>query len=98
MFRITIENDAVTERSGEKNGRKWHMRTQVAWCRMPSKPHPVEITITLQDNQAAFPRGEYTLGAESAWVTKFGELRLDLSKIQKAAPAASRPASVGQAV
>lgn len=82
MIKIVIKDAAVTERSGTKNGRQWHMRTQVAWAQLQSKPYPVEIQITLSDQQPAFAVGEYSLGADTAWVTKYGEIRLDLAKMK----------------
>jgi hypothetical protein len=93
VIKVLVKDPAVTERSGTKAGRNWHMRTQQAWAQLPSKPYPTEITITLNDSQAAFPVGDYVLDASSAWVTKYGDLRLDLAKMRPVQPAAAGPRS-----
>jgi hypothetical protein len=87
MIRVLVKDAAVSDRSGTKNGKPWHMRTQVAWAQLPAKPYPVEISITLQGEQAAFAIGEYELGAECVWVSRYGELQFDIGKMK----AVSRP-------
>ena len=88
MVKIQVKDPSVTERSGNKAGRAWHMRTQSAWAYLPSKPFPVEVSITLSDSQAAFAAGDYVLDGRAAWVGKYGELNFDLSKMQPIVAAA----------
>jgi hypothetical protein len=82
LIKVVVKDGAVITRSGTKNGKDWSMNTQHAWAQLPSKPYPVEIQITLAKNQSAFPVGEYIVDASAAWVSKFGDLHLDLNKMK----------------
>jgi len=82
LIKVVVKDATVTNRSGTKNGKDWSMDTQHAWAQLPSKPYPLEIQITLGKGQAPFPAGDYIVDASTAWVSKFGDLHLDVSKMK----------------
>jgi hypothetical protein len=82
MFKVTVKSAEVTDRSGVKAGRPWRMVTQSAWVQLPGKPFPVEVTITLRDGQVPFAPGDYVLDASAGWVSRYGNLELDLAKLK----------------
>jgi|GEM_PF-4368687 len=87
MIRISVKDSGVTDLVGKaaKTGRDYHIRKQMAWAYLPNKPFPVEVAINLELNQAAFQPGEYVLDGSAAYVTRYGALELDMSKIKPAA-------------
>jgi hypothetical protein len=82
LIKVVVKDPTASNRSGTKNGKDWSMDTQHAWVHLPSKPFPVEIQITLGRGQHAFAVGDYVVDASTAWVSKFGDLRLDVSKMK----------------
>jgi hypothetical protein len=74
-MKVIIENSTVNERSGNKNGRNWTMRTQDGRLQSPYLAGRIELT--LNDNQPAYQPGEYELDLEkSLEIGSFGSLRV----------------------
>lgn len=61
-MKVVIESEHVNERSGNKNGRNWSMRTQDA--RLMGEYVAGRIELTLGDNQPAYAVGTYELDLE----------------------------------
>lgn len=97
MIRIEIKDQTVSTRNGNTRGRDWTIRSQDAWAHTHSRngnlnPYPEKISINLEDGQAPYAPGHYTLAPQSLYVGDFGRLSLGrpvLSPVQaKAAQAA----------
>jgi hypothetical protein len=74
-MKVIIENSTANERSGNKNGRNWTMRTQEARLQSPMLAGRIELT--LRDNQAPYVAGEYDLDLEkSLEIGNFGTLMM----------------------
>jgi hypothetical protein len=63
-MKVIIENSTVNERSGNKNGRNWTMRTQEARLQSPLLAGRIELT--LRDGQQPYSPGEYDLDLEKS--------------------------------
>lgn len=82
-LRIEVKSDAVETRSGtSKNGKPYSIRSQTAYAYTYEqngnpKPFPERISLNLEDNQQAYPVGNYALDLEkSIYVGDFGRLSL----------------------
>lgn len=97
-MRVLIKEAHVEEkrgqyRTGRNVGNEYVIRKQSGWIDT-GKSFPVEVTIELDRDQAAFPVGEYVITPKCFYVAKFGELKVDLKHMQPA-KAAVAPARVG---
>lgn len=79
MLRIVVKSTEVQSRSGnaKRSGKPYTMRTQHAWVDL-GKAFPQEVRITLGDEQAPFPVGEYTLSPQCFLLNQWGELGVSL--------------------
>lgn len=86
MIIVEVEDTAINTKSGEKNGKPWSMRFQQITFNghyvegFPSK-HPRESTIQLEDGQAPYPVGRYTLASDSYFFGDFGRFTLGRIKL-----------------
>lgn len=83
MIKIEVSSTAehVKEGISTKSGKPYRIREQSAYAHIHNqdgtpKPHPVEIRLTLDDNQPPYPAGLYTLAPESLYVGGFGSLQI----------------------
>lgn len=76
MLNIEIKSTELRQKAGtgKKSGKAYSFREQSAWAHLPGKPYPVEIVLTRNDNEPAYPVGMYTLSPESLYVDGFGAL------------------------
>ncbi len=56
----------INERSGNKNGRDWNIRTQGIWLYQPNSKFPIQIDFMLQEEIRAYSSGEYYLDLDTA--------------------------------
>lgn len=79
MLKITVfkENENVQERHIEARADKpaRTIRSQVAYVHLGGK-FPVEMSLNLDDGQAAYPAGEYEVQPESFQVNQYGSLEI----------------------
>ena len=66
MIKIEVASNEVNERSGirVKDGTKWSMRTQEIFVDCGDK-YPAKTTISLEEGQAPYAAGMYTLAPAS---------------------------------
>lgn len=83
MIRIQVKDTAVSERRGnaKRTNKPYVMRTQSAWVDL-GKAFPVEVRVTLGDDQAPFPVGDYTLATQCFHTNQWGELAVTLQHMQ----------------
>lgn len=76
MIKIEVKSTELRQKAGtgKKSGKAYSFREQSAWAHLPGKPYPVEIVLTRNDNEPAFPVGVYDLSPESFYVDGFGTL------------------------
>lgn len=81
MIRVTVAQSTVREMKGtsQKTGRPYEMRFQTAYAHTVDKdgnppPFPEKIEISLDRDQPAYGRGEYTLHPSSLYVDRDGRL------------------------
>lgn len=86
MLKILVKDATVSTQSGtaKRTGKPYSMRSQSAWVEM-GKPFPVEVKVTLGDDQLPFALGEYTLSSQCFRVNQYNELTLDLRHMKAAA-------------
>lgn len=93
-MQIEITSTVINERSGNKNGKDWNIRTQVGYAFIPDEhnkpqPYPESITIDLKKDQPAYPVGRYLVSDSSYFVGDYGKLsigRLTLAPMPAAQP------------
>jgi hypothetical protein len=83
MLRISVKDGSVQTLRGnaKKTGKPYEMRKQICWVDL-GKAFPVEVSVTLDSDQAPFPIGEYTLSKRCFFVSQFGDLKCDLRHMQ----------------
>lgn len=97
MLRVMIESEEVKEKSGTspRTGKPYRIREQGAYIYLIGKDgkenrFPAQMRVSLEDDQAPYKQGEYTLALSSLYVGRFDSLvvgRVDL--IPKSQPARS---------
>ena len=80
-IKIEVKTSPVQERSGEKNGKAWSIRTQTGWAYMfdqEGKPldYPIKIQMQLEKNQQPYAAGNYTISPLSFLVGDFDKLSI----------------------
>jgi len=82
MVRVEIKSTEVAEHSGtDKGGRPYVIRKQHGYLDV-GKAYPVEVAIRLDVKQEPFKPGWYVLGPRCFYVRQFGEVGVDLSKME----------------
>lgn len=87
MLKIEVKTTEFTERSGNKGGRDWKIRTQEAYAHIQNRngspaPYPEKILLNLDNGnssrapQAPYAIGTYYLSDSSIYVGDFSALRL----------------------
>lgn len=87
MLKIEVKSEAVNERTGNKNGRDWKIRTQEAYAHIQNRngtpaPYPEKILLNLDNGnpnrapQNPYAVGTYYLSDSSVYVGDFDALRL----------------------
>lgn len=76
MLTIEVKSTETRQKSGtgKKSGKAYSFKEQAAYAHLAGKPYPVEISLTLNDNDAPHAPGKYSLGADSFYVDPFGSL------------------------
>ena len=102
MIRIEIKSSTANERSGNKNGKDWMIRTQSAYALIPDEngefpPYPESIEVDLKRDQAAYSPGVYTLHPASFFVGDFKKLSIGRLMLVKAPAASTQPAPLSKA-
>lgn len=75
MIKIEVASNDVNERSGtrEKDGTKWVMRSQEIYVDTGDK-YPAKSTVSLEEGQAPYAVGFYTLAPASVKLGEYGRL------------------------
>ncbi|APY15762.1 DNA-binding protein [Brucella sp. 10RB9212] len=91
MIKIEVPSNEINERSGTRaDGSKWTMRSQEIYVDVGDK-YPAKSSISLEDGQAAYAAGFYTLAPNSFRTGEYG--RLELNRRIVLAPLPSTPAN-----
>ena len=78
IAKITITSDAVSTKSGTKNGKDWEIREQEASLETPDRKQPVRLS--LGKNQNPYASGVYQLDMlRNLNVSEFGSIQLKRS-------------------
>lgn len=77
-LRIEVKSAETFGKSGtgKKSGKAYSFKEQRAYAHVAGKPYPVEMSLTLNDNDAPYPPGLYTLGDDSFYVGDFQKLEV----------------------
>lgn len=80
-MQVEITSDVVNERSGNKNGKDWSIRTQTGYAFIPddsgrAQPYPESITIDLKKDQLPYKPGRYQVHDASYFVGDYGKLSI----------------------
>lgn len=80
-MQVEITSAVVNERSGNKNGKDWNIRTQTGYAFIPDQngcpqPYPQSITIDLKKDQPAYQPGLYQVADSSFFVGDYGKLSI----------------------
>lgn len=83
MLKAVVKDGTPVVKSGvsKKTQRPYSMRVQSVWVDL-GKPFPNEVQVTLGDQQQPFPPGEYVVGLDCFHVSNFGDISVDLRKMQ----------------
>jgi len=84
MIRVEIRSPDVAEHRGTNSRGPYVIRKQHGYLDV-GKAYPVEVAINLGETQAPFAPGVYEIVGQCFYVRQFGEVRVDLSKLQRAA-------------
>lgn len=91
MIKIEVASNHVDERSGTRaDGSKWTMRSQEIYVDTGDK-YPAKSSVSLEEGQAAYAVGFYTLAPASVKTGEYG--RLELNRRIVLAPLPSAPAN-----
>lgn len=98
MLKVEVSTTMVDVKNGTsaKTGKPYSIREQEAWAYCYDKegkpyPHPSKIRVTLDDDQQAYPLGNYIIDPSSIYVDRFGQvairckLRPSVASAQRAA-------------
>jgi len=81
-MKIEVKTTEVVEKKGtSQKGKPYSIREQSAYMDI-GKAYPVEVTISLDNGQPPFSAGVYEITPKCFFVKSFGQLGVDLSKIQ----------------
>lgn len=83
MIKIEVLTQVVDTKSGTsaKTGKPYSIREQEAWAYTYARdgkpnPHPQRIRLTLDDDQAAYPLGNYQIDPASIYVDRFNQIAI----------------------
>lgn len=83
MIRVTVAQTTVRELKGtsKNTGKPYHMRFQTGYAHTVDKdgntpPYPEKFEISLDQDQAAYAPGEYTLHPSAVYVDRDGRLAI----------------------
>jgi hypothetical protein len=80
--KIEVKSTEVIEKKGtSQKGKPYSIREQHAYIDI-GKSYPVEVTIALDNGMSAFSPGIYEITPKCFYVKSFGQVGVDLSKIQ----------------
>ena len=81
-MKIEVKTTEVKEKKGtSQKGKPYSIREQSAYLDI-GKAYPVEVTIALDNGMSAFSPGIYEITTKCFFVKSFGQIGVDLSKIQ----------------
>lgn len=94
MLKVIVETTVIDPKNGTsaKTGRPYSIREQEAWIYAYGKDgkpyaHPQKFKLTLDDDQQeAYPLGEYILDPASLYIDRFGQLAIR-ARLRRAAQA-----------
>lgn len=89
MLKVEVKTTDTKVKSGnaKRSGKPYSFKEQAAWVYLPSKPFPVEIKVMLDEDQPAYPLGEYIISPESFYVGDFGRIECSPKLVGKPARA-----------
>jgi hypothetical protein len=78
MLKVEVKEAKVFSRdvTRKRDGKVFHFRVQAGYAHIPGKPYPVEFEIGLGTEQEPYAPGFYTVGSESLYVDRYGQLNL----------------------
>lgn len=83
MILVTVAQTTVRELSGNSKatGKPYHLRFQAGYAHTVDAdgnkpPFPEKFEISLRDNQAPYPVGDYTLDASAIYIDRDGKLAI----------------------
>ena len=71
---IEITQEPLIERSGNSNGRAYHIREQLAYLHKSGQPYPDKIRVQLERDQQPYAPGGYELDESSFYPDRYGKL------------------------
>lgn len=78
MFKVEFHNAQVRTKEGtSKAGNPYRIREQTGFVYLNGEPYPQKFVLPLQNDQAAYPPGNYELTPEF-FVGNFGDLRVGM--------------------
>lgn len=76
-MKVYVEDTDVLEKKGTtKEGKKYHIRDQVAYAQFPNERYPRKIKVPLPDEVDFYEVGVYQVADESFMVGSFDSLKL----------------------
>ncbi len=85
MFKVNVSSVAIHTRNGisPRTGKPYSMREQTGWIYLVDQegkpnPHPTQITLLLDDQQAPYAIGDYMVKPSSFYVARFGKLSVNI--------------------
>lgn len=75
-LKIEVKSTETVQKggTGKRSGRAYSFKEQTAFAHIDGKPYPVEMSLTLNDNDAAYAPGLYTLAPDSFYIGDFRKL------------------------
>lgn len=74
MIEITSTDLNVKSGTSQRTGKPYHIREQTAYMHKKGNPYPDKFTISIEQDQAPFPIGNYDLHPGSFYVDRFNQL------------------------
>ncbi len=81
-MKIEIKSTEVDSRSGTRaDGKPWSIRTQKGYAHL-GDDYPVKVSLQLEQDQAAYPAGMYTMLDSSFFVGQYDKLQIGKINLQ----------------
>lgn len=98
MIKVEVTSTLVESKTGtsSRTGKSYSIREQECWLHTCDKegrprPHPERAVLPLDENQPAYPVGNYVVCPSSLYVGRFGMVGIRL-KLRQTAPASAASA------
>lgn len=106
MIRVEVQSSVVETKAGvsAKTGKSYSIREQEVYIYTQGRdgrprPHPERAVVSLDDQQAPYPPGNYIIDDSSVYVGRFGMvgMRLRLRPLQPGGVSTGSPSSSARA-